>query len=162
MGDMIERACRLAEDANATGRPLSITAPLAALADPDLAMACEAGVRRTHLLPQEVRIDFPDVSVASLEEFALDRLDAVRKRGFRVGLDARRSWRTPLNTRARLTFEAIRLSPDMFEQLAIPASRIEVAAADGVALIAENARWRDTDKLAQLGIHFALSPRADS
>jgi hypothetical protein len=162
LGDMIERACRLADDANAPGRPISITAPVAALADPDLAMACEAGVRRTRLLPQEVRIDFPDVSVSSLEEFALDRLDAVRKRGFRVGLDARRSWRTPLNARARLTFEAIRLSPDLFEQLEIPASRLEIAAADGVALIAENARWRDAEKLAQLGIHFALAPRADS
>ena len=41
-------------------------------------------------------------------------------------------------------------------------SRLEVAAADGVALIAENVRWRDAEKLAEQGIHFAMAPRADS
>jgi hypothetical protein len=41
-------------------------------------------------------------------------------------------------------------------------SRLEVAAADGIALIAENVRWRDADKLAELGVSFATAPRADS
>jgi hypothetical protein len=162
LGDMIERAARLADDTNQTARPLSITAPLAALADADTAMACEAGARRTRLLPQEIRIDFVDGSVAALEDFALDRLDAIRKRGFRVGLDARKSWRTPMSARARMTFEAVRICPDTLEQFDIPMSRLDIAATDGVALIADGARWRDCEKLANIGCHFAMSPRADS
>ena len=160
LGDLIERAARLAHDTE-TARPVSITAPMAALADSDAPMAVEAGVKRSKLLPQEVRIDFCDASVVALEDLALDRIEAFRRRGFRIGLDARKSWRTPMNQRARMTFEAVRLDPNRIEILDVPMSRLEVAAADGVALIAENVRWRDADKLAELGVHFAMSPRAD-
>jgi hypothetical protein len=161
LGDLIERSARLAHDTG-TLRPVSVTAPMAALSDQDAPMAAEAGVRRSNLLPQEVRIDFSDASVVALEDLALDRLDAFRRRGFRIGLDARKTWRTPMGARARMTFEAIRLDPSRCETLEIPMTRLEVAAADGVALIAENVRWRDAEKLAEAGIHFAMAPRADS
>jgi hypothetical protein len=161
LGDLIERAGRLAKDTGADLRPLSISAPMAALADKDAPMAAEAGIARAGLLPQEIRIDFCDSSVSALEDMALDRVDAFRRRGFRVGLDARKSWRTPMGARARMTFEAVRLDPSRCEALEIPMTRLEVASADGIALIAENVRWRDTEKLAELGVHFAMSPKTD-
>jgi hypothetical protein len=161
LGDLIERAGRLAQETNQMLRPLSILAPMAALSDQDAPMAAEAGVARAGLLPQEIRLDFCDASVCSLEDMALDRVDAFRRRGFRVGLDARKSWRTPMGARARMTFEAVRLDPSRCEALEIPMTRLEVAAAEGVALIAENVRWRDADDLAELGISFAVTPRAD-
>ncbi len=161
LGDLIERAGRLAKETGMDHRPLSVQAPMAALSDKDAPMAAEAGAIRAGLLPQEVRIDFCDASVSSLEDLALDRVDAFRRKGFRVGLDARQSWRTPMGARARMTFEAVRLDPSRCEVMEIPMSRLEVASADGVALIAENVRWRDTDRLADLGISFAMSPRTD-
>jgi hypothetical protein len=161
LGDLIERAGRLAQDTGAIHRPLSISAPMAALADKDAPMAAEAGAARAGILAQEIRIDFCDASVASLEDLALDRVDAFRRKGFRVGLDARKSWSTPMGARARMTFEAVRLDPSRCEALEVPMTRLEVASADGIALIAENVRWRDTDRLAELGISFAMSPRAD-
>ena len=124
-------------------------------------MAAEAGVKRSNLLPQEIRIDFSDASLAALEDLALDRVDAFRRRGFRIGLDARRSWRTAMGARARETFEAVRLDPMGMQALDIPMSRLEVASAGGVCLIAENVRWRDAEKLAEVGIDFAMSPKAD-
>ena len=162
LGDLIERAGRLAQEAGANHRPLSISAPMAALADRDAPMAAEAGAARAGILPQEVRIDFCDASMSALDDLALDRVDAFRRRGFRVGLDARKSWRTPMGARARMTFEAVRLDPSRCEALDIPMSRLEVTAADGIALIAESVRWCDTEKLAGLGVRFALAPRADS
>jgi hypothetical protein len=125
-------------------------------------MAAEAGARRANLLCQEFRIDFMDASVVALEDLALDRVDNFRRRGFRVGLDARKAWRTPMGTRARMAFEAIRLDPSHMVALEIPPGRLEVSSADGIALIADNARWRDADKLAHQGIHFAAAPKADS
>ena len=109
LGDLIERAGRLAQDAGTNLRPISITAPLAALADRDGPMAAEAGARRADLLPQEFRIEFPDAAVTGLEDLALDRVDAFRRKGFRVGLDARKSWRMPMGARARMSFEAVRV-----------------------------------------------------
>lgn len=161
-GQTLERAARLASQGELNQRPISITAPMAALTDPDMPMALEAACARAGILPQEIRIDFIDASVAALEDFALDQVDAIRARGFRVGLDARKSWRTPMGARARMTFEAIRLDPDAMDLLNLPVSRLEAAAAEGVAIIAENARWRDADRLAEMGVHFALAPRADS
>lgn len=161
LGDLIERAGRLAQETNQTLRPLAILAPMAALADQDAPMAAEAGIARAGLLPQEVRLDFCDASVCALEDLALDRVDAFRRRGFRVGLDARKSWSTPMGARARMTFEAVRIEPSRCEALEIPMTRLEVAAAEGVALIAENVRWRDAEQLAELGICFAVAPRAD-
>ena len=161
LGDLIERAARLARETGADPRPLSVSAPMATLADKDAPMAAEAGAARAGVLPQEIRIDFCDASVSALEDLALDRVDAFRRRGFRVGLDARKSWTTPMGARARMTFEAVRLDPSRCQAMEIPMTRLEVASADGIALIAENARWRDADKLAELGVHFATAPRTD-
>lgn len=162
LGDVIERLGALVETAGPGPRPISITAPMAALSDRDGPMAAEAGAKRANLLPQEIRIDFCDASVVALEDLALDRLDAFRRRGFRVGLDARKSWRVAMGARARMTFEAVRLAPTRCEALDIPLSRLEIAAADGVALIADGVCWRDADELAQMGVQFALAPRSDS
>ncbi len=162
LGALIERTARLANESNNTARPISICAPLAALTDRDAPMAAEAGAARGGLLPQEIRIDFADASLAALEDLAMDRVEAFRARGFRVGLDARKTWHTPMSARARMTFEAILLNPQTLQNMEIPVSRVEIAAAEGVALIAEHARWRDADELAQVGIHFAIAPRSDA
>lgn len=162
LGDMIERVAKLAHDGEHKMRPVSITAPLAALAHADAPMAAEAGARRTSLLPQEIRIDFTDASVFALEDLALDRVDSFRRRGFRVGLDARRGWRTPMGARARQTFEAVRVDPRGCEMLDIPLTRLELASSEGIALIADNAHWRDAEDLASVGVHFAMAPRSDS
>mgnify|MGYP003469148931 CR=1 FL=1 len=60
-----------------------------------------------------------------------------------------------------MTFEAVRLDPSRCEALEVPMTRLEVASPDGIALIAENVRWRDAEKLAELGVHFAMSPKTD-
>lgn len=162
LGNLIERTARLAKDTGNHSRPISISAPLAALTDRDAPMAAEAGAHRGGLLPQEIRIDFVDASLASLEDFAMDRVEAFRARGFRVGLDARKTWHTPMSARARMTFEAILIDPRVLQHMEIPVSRVEIAAAEGVALIAENVHWRDADELAAVGIHFAVAPRTDA
>jgi len=162
LGELIERAGRLAQDTATTLRPISITCPMAALSDADSAMAAEAGAKRAGLLTQEFRLDFLDASIVALEDLALDRIDAFRRKGFRVGLDARQTWRTPMGARARMTFEAVRLDATHMDQMEIPMTRLEVSSSDGVALIAENVRWRDAEKLAHQGIHFAMAPKADS
>jgi hypothetical protein len=162
LGDLVERVGRMAHESGHKLRPISVTAPMAALSANDGPMAAEAGIKRTSLLPQEIRIDFCDASVVAMEDLALDRLDAFRRRGFRVGLDARKSWRTPMGARARATFEAVRLDPTRCDQLEIPLTRLEIASSEGCALIAENVHWRDAARLAEIGIHFAMSPKADS
>lgn len=162
LGDLIERTARLAKDLNQQARPISVMAPFAALTDPDAPMAAEAGAHRANVLPQEIRIDFVDASLASLEDLAMDRIEAFRARGFRIGLDARKTWHTPMSARARMTLEAILIDPQTLKSQDIPVTRMEIAAAEGVALIAQNVRWRDAEELAAIGVHFAVAPRTDA
>jgi hypothetical protein len=55
LGDLIERAGRLAQETGAHHRPLSISAPMAALADKDAPMAAEAGAARAGILTHRCR-----------------------------------------------------------------------------------------------------------
>ena len=68
LGDLIERAANLAHDADYSQRPISILAPMAALADPDTPMACEAGARRSKLLPRN------SASTSQMDRFATSRI----------------------------------------------------------------------------------------
>ena len=112
LGDLIERAARLAAGHrhphaphlgdSADGRSGRPGRPDGGRSRRDARSAC---------CPRKIRIDFCDSSVIALEDLALDRIDAFRRRGFRIGLDARKSWRTPMGARARMTFEAVRLDP---------------------------------------------------
>ena len=124
--------------------------------------AAEAGAYRANVLPQEIRIDFVDASLATLEDLAMDRIEAFRARGFRIGLDARKTWHTPMSARARMTLEAILVDPRTIKSQDIPVSRLEIAAAEGVALIAQNVKWRDGEELAAIGVNFAVAPGADA
>lgn len=162
LGDLIERIARLAADTNMLTRPISVTAPLAVLSDRDTPLAAEAGARRANILTQEIRIDFPDASISALDDLAWDRLEGFRRRGFRIGLDARMGWRTPMSARARATFEAVRFNTSNFELQEVPIARLEAASSEGVALIAENAQWREAQNLLAIGVCFAMAPRADS
>jgi hypothetical protein len=114
------------------------------------------------VLPQEFRIDFLDASVTALEDLALDSIDTFRVRGFRVGLDARRTWRTTMGARARATFEAVRIDPERLVIEEVPLSRLEAASADGVAIVAHNVLRRDADALAEIGVFYAAAPQSDA
>ncbi len=97
LGDLIERSRDLgARQPTIGASPHLDPAPMAALADPDTPMAAEAGVLRSKLLPRKSASTSCDASVSDLEDLALDRVDAFRRCGFRAGLDARKSWRTPM------------------------------------------------------------------
>jgi hypothetical protein len=159
---VVERAGGLASARSGDVRPISVRAPLAALVDPDMPMALEAAARRSGLLPQEVRIDFPDATVSSLEDQAFFLLERLARRGFRTGLDARTSWRTPMCARARACFETVRLRMDPHDVNPFPASRIEAARADGMEFVIEGAAWRDADRLSAIGVRHAIAPKADA
>jgi hypothetical protein len=162
LGALIERSAARVQMSGSSFRPLSISAPAAALTDIDAPLAAEAGARRTGLLPQEIRIDFDDAAVAALEDAAADRLEAMHRKGFRIGLDCRRGWRTPIGARLAMLVEAVTVSPARLEAQGVPLARVKSAAAAGVMVIADAARWRDGPDLAAIGVVYAVQPTADA
>ena len=143
-------------------RPVIVSAPLAALLHPDTPTACDAAIRRTRLCPQEICIEISDAALALPSGDSQSAIEALRRCGFRVSLNAARSWQTPLSASLRLLLDSIRIDAQHLETEPELEKRVETAIACGMSVIAENVRWRDGEYLASLGIDHGLRPRADA
>lgn len=145
-----------------TQRPIIIPAPLTALAHSNTGLAADAAIRRANICHQEVCLEFGDAAFAGEPADVIMRVASLKRKGFRVGIDMRKSWTSPLSDGLRLLLDTIRVdaalidtNPDLQELLT--ASRHA-----GVFVIAENARWRDGEYLERLGVLGATNPVADS
>ncbi len=161
LGDVVERTARAATMRGLSDRPIAILAPDAALAHPDAPMAAEAGAARANACPQEFRLEFSDAALQDEEFNGLDSLYRFYRRGFRVGVDARRSWRSPFDDGMRLIVEAVRFDANTLRDLGAHDDRFDAACGSEVFMYAENAAWRDNTTLGRFGVGYAIAPRLD-
>ena len=162
LGNLIEQAGRLATMRGELNRPIVIVAPAAALTHPDAPMAAEAGAMRANMCCQEFRLEFSDGALADEDVTAYEYLFGFRRRGFRLGIDARASWRSPYESAARALIEAVRFDGRTLDILETNLDRFDVACEDGILLYACEVEWRDAERLRGYGLTHALSPRADA
>ena len=163
LAHQVEAVARLAYDQPcSTARPIIIEAPIVALMHPDTPIACEAAAARSRICPQEICIEVDDASLAQSKADVLKSIESLRRRGFRVGVNATRSWCTPLDTRLRLLLDSVRVDARKVWVEADLLNRIEAASACGMAVIAEHARYRDGEKLAGVGIELGRAPKVDA
>ncbi|MEQ9315962.1 MAG: EAL domain-containing protein [Henriciella sp.] len=158
----VELAAQIAYREAATARPILIQAPIAAMMHPDTPMACDAAAARGKICPQEICIEVEDAALAQSRNDIVKSIEALRRRGFRVGINATRSWCTPLDTGLRLMLDCVRVDARALWSNEDLMSRIDAAVACGMAVIAENAHYRDGDDLAEIGVELAVRPRADA
>lgn len=160
IADHLLKIARLAHKQSEV-RPVIVPISMAALIHTDTPMACDAAIRRTMLCHQEICFEVTDATLAVPSPEARKGLTALRKLGFRLSLDATRSWQSPLSTDLRILFENMRIDSRQIESEQGLGARIEAASSCGMQVIAENANWRDGDWLSHLGIDLAVRPRAD-
>ncbi|MFN4025581.1 MAG: EAL domain-containing protein [Hyphomonas sp.] len=146
----------------AQGRPILVPAPMAALVDQNTAVACDAAVRRTTLCQQEFCLVFSDAAFSAEDVDSTSRVARLRKHGFRVGIDMRRSWQTGLSDSMRLMIDTIRVDAGEIEQSAELQEIVAVARSAGILVVADNANWRDGSHLGSTGIDGAVAPRCDA
>ncbi|HPE49479.1 MAG TPA: EAL domain-containing protein [Hyphomonas sp.] len=142
-------------------RPIIVPSPVAALSNPDTALACDMRVRRTSLCQQEFCLEFTDTAFAGDAADCTSRIAHLRRHGFRVSVDMRKSWQTPIAEGMRLLIDTLRVDARKLDDDDL-ADACEVAAAAGIMVIAEHASWRDAENLARLGISAAIKPRTDA
>ena len=143
-------------------RPVIVPISMAALIHADTPIACDAAIRRTVLCPQEICFEVNDSTLALPSPEARQGLMALRKLGFRLSLDATRSWQAALSTDLRILLETMRIDSRQIELEPALEERIETASTCGMQIIAEQASWRDGDWLASMGIDYGVRPRADA
>lgn len=158
----LERIASAAWAEAATGRPILVTAPMAALAHANTAVACDAAVRRTTMCQQEFCLMFSDAAFAAESVDCTARVARLRKAGFRVGIDMRRSWHTPLSEGLRLLIDTIRVDAEELEASGDLQDIVMIARESGILVVADNASWRDGSYLEETGISGAVSPRTDA
>ena len=142
-------------------RPIIVPAPAAALNDDNTAIGCDAAVRRTTLCQQEISLEFQDSAFADGRKDNLHSVASLRKRGFRVSIDMRKSWHTPLRDGLGLLIDSIRVDARELEANEQLMDICESASAAGILVIADKANWRDGAFLDSLGIKAGVGMRAD-
>jgi len=155
----------VAHDAHSrtTERPVIVELPLVALIDPDTAIACDAAIARTRLCPQEICLEIQDAALAlPAARNAQEGIEALRKCGFRVSLNATRSWQCSLSHTMRILLDSLRVDARKIEGDEDLQDRIESAASAGMLVIAEHANWRDSYYLGELGVEYGFRMRADA
>ena len=160
IAEQVTKIARLAHD-NTDVRPIMIAMPIAALIDPDTPLACDAAIRRTVLCHQEICFEISDASLTNRSKDIKQALIRLREIGFRLSLNATRSWQTPLSADLRILFEGLRVDRRQIELEDDLEKRIDTAASCGMHVIAEHANWRDGDWLESIGVELAVRPRAD-
>ncbi|MEL7111937.1 MAG: EAL domain-containing protein [Pseudomonadota bacterium] len=162
---MAEHVEAVAHDAHnrTTERPVIVELPLVALIHPDTAIACDAAIARTKLCPQEICLEVQDAALAlPAARGAQAGIEALRKCGFRVSLNSTRSWQCPLDHNLRILLDSLRVDARKIEDDEALQDRIDMAACAGMLVIAENANWRDTYFLNELGVEYGFRMRADA
>ena len=89
MAHQIEAVAELVNEPRfANARPIIIEAPITALMHPDTPMACEAAAARSRLCPQEICVEVEDATLSQSKSDIVRSIEALRRRGFRVGVNA--------------------------------------------------------------------------
>lgn len=162
LASQIEDIAAAADLLEVRERPLLVRAPIAAFAHSGTAEACEAAVIRSKLCPQEICLEFSDAALASSPQDTANRVRNLRRRGFRVSIDARKAWNAKLSSALRITIDTYRINAECLESNSDLQEKCEIAAASGITVIAERARWRDADWLVDFGVEHAIRPKADA
>lgn len=157
--DSVARALRAAPGAPT---PVLIPAPLAALGAPNTALACDAAARSNALCPQDICLVFSDAAFAGDPADSSGRIAKLRRLGFRVGIDMRKSWQTPLSESLRLMIDCLHVDARRIEGQPDLVAVTSLAVAAGIRVFADGARWRDADMLGACGVIAAIAPRADA
>lgn len=161
LADQIEAIANMAHGTH-DNRPIIVSLPVPSLVHPNTATLCDEALRRTRLCPQEICFEITDAALTLAKEDVQRGIEALRRCGFRVSVDATASWQAPLCAAMRLLLDNLRIDARALEADTELESRVEAAAASGMSVIAEHAAWRDADWLADLGVEYAIRPRADA
>lgn len=160
-GQSLQRFIGLAHN-HAGTRPLLVPVPQAAFIDQDLCLLADAAIRQTPLCHQEVCLDISDSTILAAGKTGQRTLEGLLRMGFRLSLDATRSWQASLSLNLRLLFESYRISARALEEDSQILSRLEAADAAGLRIIASHASWHEASYLERLGIRYGLRPSLNS
>lgn len=158
----LRRLAQAARQYDVMVRPLHVPMPMAILHEPEAPEKSRLAVLAEDCCPQEFILEFQDTTLAQPDETVLDRMEDFRRKGFRIGLDARRSNAAPFGARLRSAVERLRIREDelLFDETV--QMRAEIVSSLGGQVILDRAQWKNVDLLMSYGATHALKLLADA
>ncbi len=158
----LETALELASRTQTPERPVHVAAPASALQHGKSVDACSNAIERARACAQETCIVFEDAALASLPAGSLAALGRFHEAGFRVGIDARRSWLSLDKPSMLLVSEAVWINTahlDCDDQLSGPVRQMADA---GIQVIGWGAAWCKSRQLVRRGVSHLFRARTDA
>ena len=161
LADRLLEVASAAHDADHRLRPILVPAPTAALFDDNTAIGCDAVIRRTTLCQQEISLEFQDSAFAEGNQDVIHCVANLRKRGFRVAIDMRKTWKTQLRDGLGLLVDSIRVDARELSDNEQLMDLCESVGTAGILVIADQANWRDGEFLERIGVKAGVRMQSD-
>jgi len=158
----LKTALELASHAQTTGRPVHVAAPASALHHGKSVDACSNAVEQVRACAQEICLVFEDAALASLPRASLAALARFHEAGFRVGIDARRSWLSLENPSVLLVSEAVWINTAHLECEDRLSGSVRQMADAGIQVIGWGASWSRSGQLVERGVSHLYRARTDA
>ena len=162
MADVLSGLCHAAVSEDLRERPLILPMPAAALSTANVVSKCADVMAGSRLCPQEICFEVTDATLTACPSDVATIFRNFRQRGFRIAVDAGRSSAANLKASTWLMVDTLRIGTDNGDIGDDLLNLVDTASAAGVAIIVEDAYWRDGEYLASLGIEYGLNPRVDA
>ena len=145
----------IADAEKSSDRPIHLPTPLSLLLDENAPFKAEQACMSAGYCTQEFMLEFKDSSLVQAGINAADGLDAFRRLGFRIALDARTSFETALSERLRPAVERLRVNCNDLKYDETIQMRAEIVSLLDGDVIVDRALWRDVDELKSFGATHA-------
>ena len=158
----VESLIGFAEQLAPQTRPLVFPLPEALISAVHFAAIADEMIAVSYLCPQELSFEIADATIVNHTQDAYAMIQAFRRRGFRVSVDARKCWQSTLPPHTWLMIDTLRI-----DQVSLPfddklEDYIETATNAGVSIIADRPAWRESYYLDTFGIHYGVDPKSDA
>lgn len=154
--EAIQRLAISASELELAYRPIHVPVPMAIFGDRRAADRAAQAAMSVGFCTQEFILEFQDATLANGEKETFDALDEFRRKGFRIGLDARKSAMTPFSTRIRSAIERLRLTAADLVYDEMLQLRADIVCCIGGEVILDRATWQQTEELMRLGATHSL------
>jgi len=158
----LKTALKLASHAQTPQRPVHIAAPASALHNGKSVEASSSAIEQVQACAQETCIVFEDAALASLPAGSLAALGRFHEAGFRVGIDARRSWLSLEKPSVMPVSEAVWINTDHLDCEDRLSGSVRQMADAGIQVIGWGAAWSQSEPLVKSGVSHLFRARADA
>ena len=126
---------------------------------PHFAALADELVSTSYLCPQEISFEIADATLVNHTQDAYGMMQAFRRRGFRVSVDARKCWQSALPPHAWLMVDTLRIDQASLSFDDKLEDYLEIARDAGVSIVADRPAWRDGYYLETFGVQYGVDPK---